>query len=115
MPSYKRMGLSDLSMKLRGIVGEIKDEMIGVYSNGNEEKSNIIITRKGLCSVENEEHVWILYNDIVSVSMSEDNKNSDTILINKKNGTRSILVVRGRRGRFNDALEFLRFLMRVAC
>ncbi|MGK9230385.1 hypothetical protein KXS07_01725 [Inquilinus limosus] len=113
LPTYKNLRSSELSEEVKGISEGHEEEILGIYFNQTEEKSKILVTTKGICFIDREKKLWTFYNEMDSISMGENGKESDKILIRKKDGTRSTIIINGRRERFNDALEFQRFLMRV--
>jgi hypothetical protein len=87
---------------------------IGVYDNHTGSmQERILITNKGVYIYR--ENGWdsIRYEEIDSVGTPES-KDVEGLTVRFVDGSSTEIPVRGKRGKFRDAFEFLRFLNRVA-
>ena len=91
------------------------EEVLGSYENVAEEfEDTILVTNRRLCTVIQREVVSsVAYEDMEEVALGGDGKSTTEIHITTSDANRLLLSVRGRRGRFRDSLEFLRFLDRA--
>jgi hypothetical protein len=87
-------------------------EPIGCYRNPEPEGEVIGIFADGLAWYEGGRSVELRFADVSEVNLPSG-KESEGLLVNMQDGRQLRLPVKGRRGRFFDSMEMLRFLDRV--
>jgi hypothetical protein len=87
-------------------------ESIGTYSNPDSESAVIGIFGNGLAWRQDDHLVEVSFIEISNIELP-NGKESDGLLLNMRDGRVFRLPVKGRRGRFFDSMEMLRFLDRV--
>lgn len=85
---------------------------IGFYDNRPLEDSRVLFFDRGLVIASDGEAEAVLYQSIRSSRMRGPLPGT-VIVMMLKNGTSSLLSIKGRRGNILDATEVLRFLDRV--
>jgi hypothetical protein len=107
--------LSNTPEYVKDVLLKENEILIGVYENfphGHDE--SIVITNFGLHYYIDKQWEFIPYNIITeSKIQSPIKENVEEISLTLVSGKLVWLPVRGGQGRFRDAFEFLRFLMRV--
>lgn len=87
-------------------------EPIGCYRNPGPEGEVIGIFADGLAWYEGGRSVELRFTDVLEVTLPSG-KESEGLLLHMQDGKQFRLPVKGRRGRFFDSMEMLRFLDRV--
>jgi hypothetical protein len=87
-------------------------EPIGCYQNPGEENDVIGIFTDGVAWSDKGHTSKVRFANIAEVTLP-GGKESEGLLLRAHDGTNFHLPVRGRRGRFYDSLELLRFFDRV--
>lgn len=86
--------------------------LIGCYMNPNSVRCSIGIFVQGLAICDGASIVEIPFVDIAEVTLPSG-KESDVLILQMRNRSQCLLPVKGRRGKFLDSMEVLRFLNRV--
>jgi hypothetical protein len=87
-------------------------EIIGCYRNPGPRGGTIGIFADGLAWSRDGKVFDFAFEDLEDVTLP-DGKDSEELLLRLGNGDELRLPVAGRRGRFRDSMEMLRFLDRV--
>lgn len=107
---YKEAGKAD-DWPLE-VSGEHLGDPIGWYRNPGTQGEVVGIFADGLAWSQDGHPVALKFADIAEVMLSHG-KESEGLLLKLRNGTLLPLPIKGRQGRFVDAMEMLRFLDRV--
>lgn len=98
---------------LSRIFTQDEEKIIGLYENIPGERFEcIVITNFGLHIIFANKTEFIGYNLIKTIKISTE-KDRDYLIVYLVNGKISMISVKGGRGKFRDAFEFLHFLDRV--
>lgn len=110
IPAYEVRGtIKDWPEEIAYFAG---GEPIGCYKNIDPRNEVIWIFEMGIGWNHQGANIFVPYEQIAEAALP-DGKESEWILLRTKDGKQFQLPVYGRRGRFNDSMEILRFLDRV--
>jgi hypothetical protein len=89
--------------------------ILGIYENDPSVDCSIVITDNALRLLRTDSETDIIrYTDIRSVSgPSSVEETAPRVIVTLHDGSATSLPITGRRGKFMDVFEFLRFLMRI--
>jgi len=92
----------------------LDDDVLGVYRNSfSDFNSAIIISEQGMVVVKGSTVHRFSYDDVNHVEYPKTKEKPEDIIVHLVEGDVVYLPVRLGQGRFKDAFEFSRFLMRV--
>lgn len=117
LSNYKSLS-SDVTSKpeyLRNFrLGNEREKLIGVYENNPGDREDaIVIADQGIHILDQESSQRIDYQNISRIKTLSNKEEIDSVTIVDTRGNEVEIPVKGKKGKFRDALEFTRFLMRV--
>jgi hypothetical protein len=90
------------------------EEVYGCYHNSSEPLPDIWVTSRALRIVGEQFQEMIAYSDMESVGIESRNKTPMHVILKMTRGRTVIVPIIGNDGKFFDAFEFCRFLMRTS-
>lgn len=111
LANYQKVGPGDeWPSKL---ANEHLGEAIGCYRNSPEHGSDLVgVFSNGVAWLDHDRKNELRFVEIAEVTLPSK-KESEGLLLRTQDGRELFLPIRGRRGRFFDSLEVLRFFDRV--
>ncbi len=90
------------------------EDCYGVYENLSAEADEaVVVTNLGLHFCREQKWEFIDYRQIKEVEIASPKETVDELLVHLTNQESVLLPIRGGKGRFRDAFEFMRFIDRV--
>ena len=90
------------------------EDCYGVYENPSAEADEpVVVTNLGLHLRREQKWEFIDYRQIKEVDIISPKETVDELLVRLTNQESVLLPIRGGKGRFRDAFEFMRFINRV--
>jgi hypothetical protein len=95
-------------------MGRSDEEILGVYQNPEEYGGEwVLVTTRRLVVGRSNAEREIGFVDVESVEGPTDKSARDGVRVRTREGSIIFLPIRGGEGRFRDAFEFMRFVMRA--
>jgi hypothetical protein len=109
-----KAGSLAVSPSLPAFVLKEGEECYGVYENlPAEAYETVAVTNLGLHVLRKKKWQFVDYRQIRKVDLVSPKRNVSELLVRLTNQESVLLPIRGGKGRFRDAFEFMRFIDRV--